>query len=439
MKFFLKKSELIRSQSDDINDVVIFMAAYSVNKINKSISSIRNKKEICTLLKQCHIIGLSDSNSFITTNELFKYKIEYDSIHNVFSFLFEKSIENLDKDVSQELYSILSLQESIAKLLDISKIKHSVSFCMENFLVKMNSKTYQVKPLAFILNGVLIINYELIDFETEKPLDSDSIYGRSNNFGIMTIESRKYFDEMEFLEENAKISDIIFDNILNFLNHFSTIKSDVQEFSFVHNTFVLSNRIKDISKYFQDVLGAQIVQFNIDNISSTDKFNYYSKEYLGVLTNIKSDIKKDALMDCMVLESFKTFMLLEMILDSEINSKLDKIINHQIYVESLLCPSHVPIITINLLDNLKKTISFHKYKEKIDFKIKTLSLVRDRQRISNERLLNILLYFLTVIGCVQTLPVLENEFDISFETSLIVLIIFAVFTALIWFIREIKK
>jgi len=52
--------------------------------------------------------------------------------------------------------------------------------------------------------------------------------------------------------------------------------------------------------------------------------------------------------------------------------------------------------------------------------------------------LNILLFFLTAIGCIQTLPVIEDEFGIPFIISFLVFVCFAVILVLVWAIKDKK-
>lgn len=141
----------------------------------------------------------------------------------------------------------------------------------------------------------------------------------------------------------------------------------------------------------------------------------------------------------MMLESFKVYLLFKMIIDYEFNHKLDKIINSQTYVKSLFYPVHVPIITLNVINNLKKTVSFLRYKQAIDFKVQVLKTEQERQRISNGRLMNVLLYLLAMIGSAQTLQVLQTEigmpFNIAFWVAIDVFIVFGI----VWVLREIKK
>ena len=426
----------------EIQDTVIFMSAYKIHNFKQRIPHFGQHGKISDLLKQFHISGISNENIYATADAKINYTVEYDSLNQVSSFHFaenESVFAEKNSNFLDEMMTTLLLHHSSHALLDASQIDISICFNMESFLVILGTKVMQVDPVAFLMNDSLIINFELCDFESGLPLEYDSIYGRKNNFTVQPVNKVKYFNESEFTEDSRKISDIIFQNIFNFINNVGKGKWEVDRFSFVHNILVMSNKIENVEEYFQNVLGAQLDGFTVDNIATANVFKYYSKEYLGVVTKITDNDIKNYLFDCVILESFKIYLLLKMIIDYEVNHNLEKIIDSQIYVESLFYPAHVPIITLNAIDNLKETVSFSRYKQAVDFKVQALKIEQERKRNNNGRLLNVLLYILTLFGSAQTLQVLQVEFGLPFEISFwIVISVFVVF-GVVWFYREFKK
>lgn len=424
-------------------DTVVFMAAYDIHKIEKHFFRIRRRKKKRELWSQFHIAGFSHNNTYITPYAKCPYTAEYNSLNQVTAFRFEKSLEEYNKEYknfADEMMSTLYLQHSAKALLDSTLIKLNTCFNLERFLVVFEDKEYQVDPMAFIMSGSLIVCFELIDFETGVPLEATAIYGRSNNFGIKPIDKIRYFDESEFRDDNRKIADIVFENVYGFLTKSSGNKWEVGNYSYVHNILVLSNRIDKIPDYFQRVLGGKIEDFSVKNISATDAFKFYATEYLGVVTDIESgEDKHHILNDCMLLEGFKIFVLLKMIIDYEIHHKMDEIIDHQIYAQSQLHPLHVPIITLNVIDNMKKTYSYTRYKQAIEFKMDTLKIYQERKISKNGRLLNILLYILAMLGSAQTLQVLQTELGLPFNISFWVTMAVFIVCGAVWIVRENKK
>ena len=433
--------KVVKSKQE-IQDTVVFMTAYNIHKFKQHFPHFWQHRKTRDLLKQHHISGISNKSVYISPYAKCNYTVEYDSLKQVSAFHFEESVIEINEKYPQfmeEMMTTLSLHHSSNALLDTSQIDVFMCFNMESFLVEIGTKILQVDPVAFMVNGSLIVNFELIDFESAVPLTYDAIYGRSNNYGIQPINKIKYFNEIDFTEDDRKISDIISQNIFRFINKGAKGKWEVEELGSEHNIFVVSNKIENVSEYFQKVLGAQINNFKVDNISTADSFEYYSTEYLGVVTQINSENTNNIFFDCMMLESFKVYLMLKMVVDYEINDKLDKIIDSQIFVESLFYPSYVPIITSNVINNLKETVSFSKYKQAIDFKIQALKIFQERKRINNGRLMNILLYILALLGSAQTLQVLQTEFGLSFKIMFGVVISVFVVSGVVWFCREFKK
>lgn len=425
----------------EIQDTVVFMTAYNIDKYKHHLPRFWRRRRTRDLLKQLHISGISTRNIYVSPNEKRNYTFEYDSLKQLTTVYFEEASAKV-KEKSPEFFDgmmrALSFKHSARTLLDCAQVDIYTIYNMQSFLVMFDTKVLQVDPIALMMNDSLIVTFELINFESGIPLDHTAIYGRINNYGIHRVSKIKYFDESEFVDDDRKISDIIADNIFCFINKATKGKWEICEPSFVHTTFVLSNKINNIGEYFQKVLGAQIDNFEIHNIATSNDFEFYSKEFLGVATKITSNDVSNILHDCTVLESFKLYLLLKMIMDYEVNHKLEKIINNQIYVESLFYPAHVPIITLNVIDNLKNTVSFSRYKQAVDFKVQALKVRQERKRVKNERLLNILLYVLAFLGSAQTLQVLKTEFGVPFKTAFFTTIGIFIICGLIWVIRENK-
>lgn len=424
-------------------DTVVFMAAYDIHKIERNFFHFSRKKKKKALWSQFHIAGFSHNNTYVTPYAKCHYTTEYNLFNQVTAFHFEENFEQYDKECknfADEMISTLYLQHSANALLDPAFIELNTCFNLERFLVVFNDKVYQVDPVAFIMSGSLVVCFELIDFKTGIPLEATSIQGRSNNFGINPVDKIRYFDESEFRDDNRKITDIIFENVYGFLMKSTSNKWKFKSYSYVHNILVLSNKIDAVADYFQNVLGGKIDDFSVRNISATDSFKFYSTEYLGVVTDVEStENQHHILNDCILLESFKMFVLLKMIIDYEIHHKIDEIIDHQIYAQSQLYPLHVPIITLNAIDNLKKTYSYARYKQAIEFKMETLKIYQERKIRKNGRLLNILLYVLAMLGSAQTLQVLKTEFNLPFNISFWVTMSVFIVCGVIWIIRDNKQ
>ncbi|MBQ4560870.1 MAG: hypothetical protein IJA55_00890 [Clostridia bacterium] len=423
-------------------DAVIFMTAYNVHNYKHHFPHFGRREKIKKLFSKYHIAGISNNDTYVGPDEKYRYSVRFDSFQRVSSFVFDKSIVECEQSKQQfieEMMNILALQHSAYALFDNSQIEISTWFNMESFFVIFESKEYQVDAFAFIMNGMLMVTYELIDLETSIPLTYDEIYGRNKNYGICPVKRIKYINENEYSDENRNISLIVFKNVYDFLTKVAKNKWEVDNYSFTHNILVLSNAVDNETEYFQKVLGAELDNLGVSNMSTTNNFAYYSTESIGLINKIKCDSINNILYDCILLESFKMYLLLNMIVDYKVNHKLNKIVNNQVYVESLFYPTNVPIITLNVIENIKSTYSFSKFENAVKFKIKVLKMEQERQHGSNGRMMNMLLYILAMIGSAQTLQILKQEFGLPFGPSFfVVMVVFIVF-GIVWIIRENKK
>lgn len=444
MKVAVIRKSKIHTSEPWRKDTIVFMTAYNINKLTKKLPSLRKKSGFEQLLKKHHISSFASDNTVVTSKGKVKYTITHDPITQSSKCNF--NIESKDKcldDFQDDLKGIswlLLLKHSAEKLFDKSLYEVSFCFNMKQFLVTINSQLFQVDPLAFFLNGTAFVSYELIHFDSGIPLKSTEIHNIKSNYNTFPVENIRYFEEDSiFSSENRNISQIILNNVFSFLNELTNFKYAIDSFSYLHNTLIITNSQNDIKDYVQTVAGAILPDLSLANLSSTQDYSYYSFDSLGVITPLKSKDTSQIIFDGLLLESLKMYLLLHLIIDFEITETLDTTLDRKMHIERLLYPASVPIITHNLIDNVKNTSSYKKYSAAIDFKINYLKMVQDRRLNTNNRLLNILLYILTFMGSVGTLQILEEKFNLSFSIGLIVAVILFVGFGLFWLINETRK
>lgn len=434
---------MIKEDSNNLeNEIekVIFMTAYNINEYKRNFSLPFKKSDIKALLSQYHISNISVKDTIHTADGKFQLHSKFNDYKQTTNFKVEavdEKEESIDYDkILEEVSRIIFLRHSEKLLFDSNCFEISFIFEMDSFLVKIEKGTFQIDSWAFFLNGMVIIVYEVLNYETGKSLNYDEIFGPHNHYNIMPVDEVMYFDEQVFLKETRRIPEIVYGNITEFLESLLKNKYRVDEFSFIHNILVISNSVTNVEKYFKDVLGVEEVELQIKNLNTTDSFKYYSQEYLGLITEIHEDAWNQVQSDCVILEAMKMYLCLKMIVGYEIKDKLEDTLDNQLYVERLFYPSGVPIVTMNVLDSIKETQSFKRYKAANDFKISYFKLMQERKKNQNSLFLNILLYLLALIGGIGTLQVLQTEFGWSFKVSFIILVLVFVGLGIFWVIKE---
>ena len=444
MKVAVKRRSEIPASGPCHKDTVVFMTAYNINKSTKKLPRLKRWVGFEQLLKKHHISSFASDNTVVTSKGKVKYTIAHDPIKqsSKCNFTVEDKNKCLD-DFQDDLKGIswlLLLKHSAEKLFDKSLYEVSFCFNMKQFLVTINSQLLQVDPLVFFLNGTVFVSYELIHFDSGIPLKSTEIHNIKSNYNTLPVENLRYFEENgTFASDNRNISQIILNNVYSFLNELTKFKYTIDSFSFLHNTLIITNSQHNILDYIQTVSGAILPDLSLKNLSSTQDYLYYSFDSLGVITPLKSRDVSEILFDVQLLEALKMYLLLHMIIDFEVTETLDKTMDKKMYVERLLYPASVPIITHNVIENVKSTYSYKKYSAAIDFKINYLKMIQDRRLNANSRLLNILLYILAFMGSVGTLQILEEKFNLSFSIGLTVAGVLFVGFGIYWLINETRK
>lgn len=415
------------------NDRILFMTAYDISEIKKLSSLKRKKEKASTLMQKYHINAIVSKDIIITKNEKFSYKTEYDFIEAGTTFDFGCD-DRKNKEIFRELNWIMSLKNSFNNLLDDNLFCLEFCFDLEPFLVKIGNIIFKINPIAFIINGTFFIVYELSKAESNLPLELDEIYGRSNNYNIISVNSISYSGFDNFEKSNKRISDIIYENIITMMEEVSETRFYV-DYNYIHSIYVCTNKKLKINEFFKKVVGAEDQSIKTKNISTTKSFSYFSAEFLGVCRLNKPNVLGNALFDCLLLESIKMHIYVKLIFNYETTETLTSLLDKQIYLEHICYPKSVPIITCNLIENVKETFTYRKYKSAIEHKINALEIYQEREQNKNEKLLNILLYILAFLGSFEALEILENRFNLPFECGLILIVLFFGVLGAYWFIK----
>jgi hypothetical protein len=202
---------------------------------------------------------------------------------------------------------------------------------------------------------------------------------------------------------------------------------------------VLSNEVNDVADYFCNLIGTRELPSPLENISTTENYQYYPQDGASIITKYNPDDVDIPLYNGIILEAIKLNIYLPQIINMEITEDMNMVIRNDLYLENLFFAPHVPIETYNLLNYIYNTNSFQHHKEATKLKISYMAAENESKKSKNGVLLNVLLYIISLIGSIGTLDTLEYRLQIPFKYSFpIVVLIFLVFGT-IWGITEWKR
>lgn len=415
-----------------MGETIVFMSAYETTKYSKSKLPFRKKPKLDTLLDKHHMTYMLMGNKLISSKGALKLCAEYDYIQQSTSFSFTPINEKRDIDDFEEIVKrtgfCIKLLHAQSVLADSLYFNIDYFICMESFLVHIGEHVFQIDPVIFSMNRILIITFEVIDFETGIPLNRDDVFGKIGNYNLLAINGYQYFGEESTTPSNNKISEIIYNNVSSFFSEMTGEKFVPEDYSFLHNTLVLSNEINDVSDYFCNLIGVRELPSPLENISTTENYQYYPQDGASVITNYNPDDVDIPLFNGIILEAIKLNVYLSQIINMEITEDMNKVIRNDLYLENLFFAPHVPIETHNLLSYIYKTNSFQHHKEATKLKISYMTAENESKKNRNGVLLNVLLYIVSLIGVIGTLDTLECRLNIPFKYSFTVVVLaFSVF------------
>lgn len=425
------------------NDTIIFMSAYKATKYSKSRNLFKKTVEILTLLRRYHITWLLDNDEFVSRQGRLKLHTEYDYVkqNTKFSFLPMDENENIKEyeDIINHAGFCIKLLHAQSVLSDTSYFKINLSILMESFNVYIGKKIFQVDPFVFLLNGMMIIVFEVIDCETGCLLQKENVFGKRGNYNLLSVNGYQFFDDESVTYCNMRIPEIIYKNISSFFAESKYRRYIPDQYSFVHSTLVLLNDIDNIADYLCSLLGVNELGTQPVNISTTNQYQYYPRDGAGVITQYSAEDIDAALYNGILLEAIKLYIYLQQIINMDIADKRNKVIKNDLYLESLFFAPNVPIETSNLLQYIYSTASFRHHKEAIKLKLSYMAQKNESSKNRNGVILNALLYFISVISLIGTLDVLEDRMNIPFCYSFAIVLFLSSVLGILWLVIEWRR
>lgn len=426
-----------------MGDTIIFISAYETTSYSKSKRIFNKTQGIKALLGKHHFDYILIGDKLISRKGVLQLNTDYNYIDQNSSFSFKPIKDKNDIDEFEDIIKntgyCVKLLQAQSVLADPAYFKIDYVICMNSFLVYIDKQVFQIDPIVFSLNQTLIIAFEVINYKTGIPIRSNEIFCKKGNYNLLPVNEYQYFDDKFTTKTNKKISEIIYNNVSDFFTEMIERRFIPENYSFIHDTLVLSNEITDVASYFCKLIGIRELPSSLENISTVEAYNYYPQDGASVITNYDPNDINTPLYCGIMLESIKLYVYLSQIVNAEITKNFNKVIFNNLYLENLFFAPHVPIQTYNLLNFIYSSESYHHYKEATKLKISYMTAENESKKNRNGVFLNFLLYIISLISAIGTLDTLDCRLAIPFKySSSVVLLAFLAFGA-IWGITELKR
>lgn len=432
-----------------MDDTVLFISAYNTTSYKKTNCLFRKlrcilpnnrKVRLQSLLDKYHLSFIATDDSFVSSTEKMDVEIQYNDLHQTTKFSFHAK-EVPDDNAAPNIEGAgfyFNIRHAQSILLDDRYFKIDFTYGLEPFLVWIDSKQYQIDSFAFMMNNVLLIVFEIIDYKTGQTLSKDEVGIKSKDFNLMPVEKYQFFDDSQPENTNLKISELINNRIWDFSWELMNKCYKQEQYMYVHDTLVFSNSIESVSAYLCKLTGVKEPVAEIKDISTVGIYEYYPQQGCSLICNFDCEQFNNALYSAVILEAVKLYIYSFQIANLEDESVFHRIIKNDIYLQNLFCSPSLPIETHNLLNFIKESEFYKKNTEAIKLKISYMTEQNNLKRNRNSTILNILLYIISLLGAISTLDVIEKHFGIPFEWSFIAVIILFVL-GMIWWILEYRN
>lgn len=284
-----------------MDDTVLFLSAYNSTQYkatNWFLRKLRNviphkKKQMQSLLEKHHLSFVATDEAITSVDGKMEVTAQYDYVHQATTFSFKSKDsaekENNASDSLKDSGFYINLRHAQSILVDERYFKIEFTFWLEPFLVWINGQMYQIDAGAFMMNSVLFIVFEVINYKTGKPLAKDDVGAKAENYNLLSVEKYQFFDEEKPVEAGMKISEIIYEIISEFIWELTNKCYRSQEYFFVHDTLVFSNNIENISDYFCKLIDTKAPAEPIKDISTVEIYQYYPQAGCSVVSDFDCD------------------------------------------------------------------------------------------------------------------------------------------------------
>ena len=409
-----------------MDDTVLFLSAYNSTQYkatNWFLRKLRNviphkKKQMQSLLEKHHLSFVATDETITSVDGKMEVTAQYDYVHQATTFSFKSKDsaekENNASDSLKDSGFYINLRHAQSILVDERYFKIEFTFWLEPFLVWINGQMYQIDAGAFMMNSVLFIVFEVINYKTGKPLAKDDVGA------------------------GMKISEIIYENISEFIWELTNKCYRSQEYFFVHDTLVFSNNIENISDYFCKLIDTKAPAEPIKDISTVEIYQYYPQAGCSVVSDFDCDNFQPILYSAIILESLKLYIHIFQNSNLENETDLRRSVRNDIYLQNLFCSPNLPIETHNLLNYIKESEPYKKHAEALHLKISYLTAQNELKKSRNSAILNVLLYIISLLSAIGTLDVIEAHFGVPFKYSFIIVVTLFIL-GLFWGIIEYRN
>ena len=238
-----------------MDDTVLFLSAYNSTQYKATNWFLRKLRNVIPhkkkqMLEKHHLSFVATDETITSVDGKMEVTAQYDYVHQATTFSFKSKDsaekENNASDSLKDSGFYINLRHAQSILVDERYFKIEFTFWLEPFLVWINGQMYQIDAGAFMMNSVLFIVFEVINYKTGKPLAKDDVGAKAENYNLLSVEKYQFFDEEKPVEAGMKISEIIYENISEFIWELTNKCYRSQEYFFVHDTLVFSNNIENI-------------------------------------------------------------------------------------------------------------------------------------------------------------------------------------------------
>lgn len=340
------------------------------------------------------------------------------------------------KDDFQKIFELISIiRASSYYLSNHFELNYLVAF--KPLIANIDNTTWQVNAIAFQMSDSVCMYYELVDYNTGKPLGHNDLYGAQNVPFAWQVDAFAFDDlhgaaEMYYSDEYQTVYDIVVSEYLRFISSLSNTKTIGKLYSTQYGIYVVNDAELDAKEFFNKVAGDEKINYCPKDLSTVEPIRYYSSNQLGLVLASDASLFPTVVIDFLMYEILKLYMLCHIAELARDSSDKDIVKKKQLLLEDELFQIDNFHQTYGVIDNIRNLDEYRRLSSAIDNKIELKKLETEIKKEKYSAWLNWLILTLSFFSAIGAIPLIARTSGYSEVCLLnIAVILFVFFTGFI--------
>lgn len=338
---------------------------------------------------------------------------------------FDKHLTNVQVYPFEQYGNYEPTKDDFQKIFELVNIIRASSYYLSNhfelnylvafkpLIVNIDNTTWQVNAIVFQMSDSVCMYYELVNYNTDKPLGHDDLYGAQNVPFAWQVDAFAFDDlhgtaETYYSDEYQTVYNIVVSEYLRFISTLSNTKKLGELYSTQYGIYVVTDEDLNAKEFFAKVVGDEKINYCPKDLSTVEPIQYYSSNQLGLVLASDASLFPTVVIDFLMYEILKLYMLCHIAELTRDSSDKDIVKKKQLLLEDELFQIDNFHQTYGVIDNIRNLDEYKRLNSAIDNKIELKKLETEIKKEKYSAWLNWLILTLSFFSAIGAIPLISR-------------------------------